>query len=263
MHVLHTDREDNSPRHTVRIDAGPNERDKFAEFAAFLAGCDLTHGFDRFESVVRRAIELFNARSVLELGAGRSPLLGAMSDLELEAAINDIDQRELDRAGASLRKLCFDISGACPSEQQFDLIFSRSVLEHIENGEQALRNSAMMLAPGGISLHFFPTLYCPPFVANKLLPEGLADRLLTLFHPRNREVQPKFPAHYSWCTSTYRRRDAIARLGYSRVELVPFYDNPYFDRVPIIRTVSRAFQGLATRQDWRLASSFAFLLAQR
>jgi len=52
--------------------------------------------------------------------------------------------------------------------------------------------------PGGVSAHWFSTLYALPFLANRALPEWLGNTMLNTFAPRDRDRHEKFRAYYSW-----------------------------------------------------------------
>jgi ubiquinone/menaquinone biosynthesis C-methylase UbiE len=47
-----------------------------------------------------------------------------------------------------------------PSDQ-FDLIYSASVLEHIHDLEKSLLEMARVLRPGGMMIHEFPSYFAP------------------------------------------------------------------------------------------------------
>lgn len=217
------------------------------------------------ESVVSLC-RFFDLHRVLEIGAGRTPLFDA-DDLEsqgIEYHINDISREELDAAPSTIpesRKACFDIAATSLAVgERYDLVYSKSVFEHVDDTMQAWRNSYTLLRPGGIAFHYFPTLYCLPFVANKVLPERAAATLL------ERVVgvdYKKFPAKYDRCRSSHRVERAIARSGFSSVLLVPFWGHDYFERIPGIRTLDARLHAMAAARDWRFYSSYCYGLAQR
>ena len=60
--------------------------------------------------------------------------------------------------------------------------------------ENAYRNIAKLLRPGGVFVNLIPTLYAPPFVLNRLLPEQISARVLRWSMPhRNDSEVPRIP----------------------------------------------------------------------
>jgi SAM-dependent methyltransferase len=222
----------------------------------------------QFKTTVLTLAEQSGSRRILEIGGGRRPLFSVdeVQQYRFDYTINDVDQQELERAPEGYRKACFDSAGVIPEELvgNFDLIFSKMVLEHVGNGQQYFQNVCQLLAPGGVGIAFHPTLYCPPFVVNRLLPEDLSARILRFFFPyRNPEAVPKFPARYSWCFSTQSHVQRVRELGFQDVVIVPFYGTRYFSKIPGLATVDRALTRLARKRDVRWVSSFAFTLTFR
>lgn len=203
----------------------------------------------------------------LEIGGGRDPTFTADEGAAHFAryTVNDIAQSELDRAPAYVEKRCFDIAGhTLPETGSYDLIFSKMVFEHIPDAAQAYRNTCALLAPGGVALHFFPTLFSPPFILNKLLPERLSGPLLKFFFPfRNAGEYPKFPADYDWCYGTESNRARIQAMGFTEAAVLPFYGHGYFEIVPCLKQLDAALSRLAQRRDWRRLSSYAYMMVRK
>ena len=193
------------------------------------------------------------AHRVLELGGGANPAipLEFLREHEVEYTVLDISPGELAKAPAGYRKVCGDIGSAQLAlegiEGRHDLIFSKMLAEHVKDGEQMHRNVFRLLAPGGKAVHYFPTLYAPPFVVNLIFPEALADRLLQWLEPgREKEGNKgKFPAYYSWCRGpTHRQFARLQGLGYVVEEYVGFFGHgTYYRRIPGMREMHRWFSG--------------------
>ena len=134
--------------------------------------------------------------------------------------------------------------------------------EHITNAPQFHANIRKILAPEGVAAHFFPTLYAIPFLMNRMIPESLSDRLLSVFAPRDRFQRAKFPAYYQWCRGPTRRQfQRLASVGLAVVEYIGFFGHGgYYRRLPGIRQIHE----LATRMLMKFPNpcltSYAFLV---
>jgi SAM-dependent methyltransferase len=224
---------------------------------------DAHWAWQSYKSVVLKLQETFQCKSLLEVGAGRSPLLNKSEYESLGAkyTVNDISAPELALAPGWLSKVCFDISGPPSSSySSYDLIFSKMVFEHVRDAKAAYSAVYDLLKPNGICLAFFPTLYCVPFLANYLSPERVSQKLLRRFAPpRN----PKFPAFYSWCRSTTFLTRRLQQIGFREALVAPFYGHAYYRKIPLVRDINRRWTTLARSKDWRTTSSFAYVLVQK
>ncbi|VUD72948.1 hypothetical protein MET9862_03557 [Methylobacterium symbioticum] len=220
---------------------------------------------------LERVIGQIQAKSVLEIGAGRHPFFSMeeAQRLGFRLTINDIDAAELDYAPRGFDHLVLDVAQDVDRRlldgHAFDLIFSRMVFEHVKDARKAWTNLHDLLAPGGVGFAFVPTLYSPPFVLNRLLPDDLTGRALRLMdRTRNDKEIPKFPAYYDACrASETRLRPFLKEIGFSEALVVPFYGTPYFPRIPVLRQVFRAFDMLCTRHDLRTFASYAYIIARK
>lgn len=206
---------------------------------------------------------------LLEIGGGRRPLL---TPDEARAAgiaytVNDISARELALGPAEFAKAEFDVAGAVNSAEhgRYDLVISRMVMEHVKDAARAWSNMAGLLAPGGVALAFHPTLYAPPFVINRLIPERLTAPVLKLFFSDRHDGDfPKFPARYDLCTADPAVVEpALRRAGFSEVLSAPFWGDRYFRHLPGVREAGDALSALAEARDWRLLASYAYTLGRR
>ena len=222
-----------------------------------------------YKETVRNLIRHSSARSVAEIGGGRRPLFRReeIDEIGVAFAVNDISQRELDRAPTWLHKSCFDIAGPVVpdgEEGRYDLVTSKMVMEHVRHGEQAYRNIYRMLKPGGVFFNFHPVLYSPPFVLNWVLPERASQKVLsTIFPVRKDDGIPKFPAHYSFCVISDRTEGMLSSIGFTEVALLPIYGHRYFRKIPLLREADAALTGYARDRAWRKLASYCYALGRK
>ncbi len=206
---------------------------------------------------------------VLEIGGGRAPLLTPDETRAAGVAlmVNDISPRELALGPAEFAKAEFDVAGAVDPglHGRHDLVISQMVMEHVRDAGAAWANMALLLAPGGVALAFHPTLYAPPFVINRLLPEALTGPALRFFFPtRHDGDEPKFPARYELCTGDPDVVQSTLRRARFREALsAPFWGDRYFERIPLIREANDALSALAEARDWRFLTSYAYTMGRR
>ena len=183
--------------------------------------------WDGFEDYLEGLIEDYGAKRVLDIGGGARPTLplDTIHWRDLECTVLDISPEELAKAPDGYQTVAADIaSPKFEAEGQYDLAFSKMLAEHVRDGRQFHRNVLDLLAPGGLAVHFFPTMYAPPFVVNRLIPEGLSSRMLDVLAPRDKVRASKFPAYYQWCRGPSGRQiRRFEELGYEVVEYAGFY----------------------------------------
>ena len=208
---------------------------------------------------------------LLEIGGGRDPLFtpAEARAAGLHCTVNDIDAGELALAPKAFDRALFDIAGDLSQAQartgSYDLIVSQMVFEHIRDVRMAWSNIYDLLTPGGVALAFFPTLYAPPYMLNRLMPEALSSALLKLFFPRrNDKMQPKFPAFYDHCFGSQKKAAPMFEaIGFREHLIVPFWSHGYFRHLPVLRELDAAVQALARRRDWRALTTYAYAVVRK
>lgn len=209
---------------------------------------------------------------VCDVGGGANPALTDQFIVEqgLDYTLLDVSELELSKASDRYTKVLADIASPSFSEDanvtgRFDLLFSRMVAEHIADPAQFHRNVLSCLAPGGFAVHFFPTLYALPFVANRLIPERLSSALLSLFAPRDRDQHDKFPAYYRWCRGPTPRQ--LARLKSEGFEIVEyrgyFGHGGYYRRLPPILAIHEWRNRRLLRRPKAGATSYAMAVLRK
>ncbi|MGO8737762.1 class I SAM-dependent methyltransferase [Rhodoblastus sp.] len=220
-------------------------------------------------------IELSRNRGLrrhLEIGAGRDPLFqpDEAAELGLDITLNDISAHELALAPSGYGKMECDITSPRAPDilgrGKYDLAYCRMVMEHVPDVPAMWRNIAEVLAPGGVALSFFPTLYALPYTLNRLMPERMSRFILeTLFPERKPDGDdPKFPAYYDHCFSSEGKiAPMLHQAGFSDAVVLPFWGYAYFSKIPGVKQIDAAFNRVAERRDWRAVSSFAYVIATK
>jgi 2-polyprenyl-3-methyl-5-hydroxy-6-metoxy-1,4-benzoquinol methylase len=201
---------------------------------------------------IERRILANGAKRILEVGAGANPLFDEafVAEHGLDYTILDISATELAKAPDSYRKVVADIcADALEVGARYDFVFSRMLAEHVPDGRAFHRNTFALLAPGGRAFHFFPTMWAPPFVLNRLLPERLAEAVLHAVQPGRERAGKlaKFPAFYSWCRGpTPAQLQRFRSLGYEVESYVGFFGHgAYYLKFPrLLRLHNRIVERL-------------------
>ncbi len=231
-----------------------------ATIATRIAHRRYTMAWDAYKPTL---LELAKGKDVLEIGAGRSPLFTPeeIQTYNIRYTANDIWQSELDRITFPVQQACFDVTQNVPDgfANQYDLVFSKMVQEHVKDGPAFYTNLHRLLRQGGVSLQFHPTLFHPVFILNYLMPEDLSSRLLKHFFPnRTWDDTPKFPAYYRECNTLHRQVARLRSFGFSEAKQFVFYGQGYFNKIPFFKQLAQAFDGLAERFDLRVFSTYAY-----
>lgn len=229
-------------------------------------------GWDNYEPTILALARQFELRRICEIGGGRDPLFTAEQARAAGIAfvVNDIDAGELGFVPPGLETACFDIAGdlAEPDARRgsYDMMVSRMVFEHIDGVERAWRNIHALLAPGGVALAFFPTLWAPVFALNHLLPESVSHAIVQALFPARRDGggAPKFPALYDWCRGNPALlTPMLNRAGFNDVHVQRFWGHGYFDRMPGLRQLDHGFNALAARAGWNSVTTYAYVAVRK
>lgn len=114
---------------------------------------DYLHQLRRHEVDVAMRLVPFAGKRVLEIGAGDGYLSSLIE--KTAASVEAIDVYEHPRAVRPVR--LYDGRTLPFADGAFDIVFSSSVLEHIEDLDSLLGEMRRVLAPGGVAVHIVPT----------------------------------------------------------------------------------------------------------
>jgi ubiquinone/menaquinone biosynthesis C-methylase UbiE len=145
---------------------------------------------------------LRKGQRVLDVGGGKRPAISLETKQDLGLHIVGLDVSETELAQAPTGVYDATVVGDAAAVEipgRYDLIFSRSVFEHIAEPRAAFANLARVLAPGGMMAHVVPCRNAPFAILNRWLGNRTARRLLFTIFPE-KEDHSGFQAHYRDCT---------------------------------------------------------------
>jgi SAM-dependent methyltransferase len=229
---------------------------------------DEFEGWDKFPGFIEGVIANYTPKRVCEIGAGANPAIGQDVALRHGLQFRAVDEVETElRKSGMTETAVYDVCGAnapVPGAP-YDLIFSRMTAEHFRDPDQAYRNMLQALAPGGLSVHSFATLYALPFVLNRVLPDRVTDFLFDRFSPRDRDRHEKFKAYYSHCRGPLEGQLQFFRdLGYEVLEYRAYFGHNYYEfRLPLLHFVHRQKTNLLLRAPIAFFTSYATVILRR
>lgn len=221
-----------------------------------------------FKPLIRAIADEFDLNSWCDVGGGANPLfsLPEIRAMGKTYTVLDISSLELGKAPQELNKIQADITEAELSlGQSFDLVFSQMLAEHVRDAESFHANIYNHLNSGGFAVHFFPTLYALPFLANRLIPERLGRRILSIVSPRDFYTFDKFPAYYRWCRGPTRDQvEKFESLGYEVVEYRGFFGHSgYYRKLGIVKHVHSFLTDVLLRHPIPYFTSFSVVLLRK
>jgi len=206
-----------------------------------------SHPYHDFEKLILDHIQPHF--SVLDVGCGRTApnlvkLVGRAKKLY------GIDLVEFDHPGMDIVLTNHDVCNMSSiSDGSIDLIYSRSVMEHVKNPSVAYGEIHRVLKPGGFYIFLTPSFYDYASIISHLVPNR--------FHPKivawteGRQEDDVFPAYYK--VNTWR---AVKRLSKAaHFEIVSF---SYLGQHPSYFNFSRTLFFIGSIYQ-KLISKFAIL----
>jgi SAM-dependent methyltransferase len=206
---------------------------------------------------------------VAELGGGANPMVADTDrwGFAQERVVVDISATELAKADGEVQTRVADLCKPIEDgHDAYDLVFSKMLCEHLPDARTFHENCFKILRPGGLSVHFFPTLYTLPFVINRLVPENLTRSMLRRVQPV-RFTDPKlqkFPAYYRWCTGPTQR--AIKRyesVGFKVEAWNGAFGHLYYEKIPGLNVAERAKTRFLLEHPVPALTSFATVVLRK
>ena len=125
---------------------------------------------------------------ILDVGCGRCEVLDAFNKLGLNISGVDVSERIRGFAPKAISKLeilDFSKENLPFDDDEFDVIFTKSVIEHVSDPTHLMKEILRILKPGGIFISLTPewasqmkTFYDDPTHVHPYQPKGLKDLLI-------------------------------------------------------------------------------------
>ncbi|HMD52460.1 MAG TPA: methyltransferase domain-containing protein [Solirubrobacteraceae bacterium] len=214
------------------------------------------------------AILAGGASRICDVGGGAKPILSLdrIEELGLDYVVLDESEEELDRTPDGYQRFhasILDRAAVARLVEQgpFDAVLTRWTAEHVPDGKLFHEEVFTMLRPGGVALHYFPTLYSLPFLVNRLLTPAASESVLYRLFP-SRKV--KFRPYYSWCRGPTRGQlRRLEALGYSVERYTGYFGHGNYRQVKPLDAVQRALTNWLVEHPQPLLTSFALVVLRR
>jgi SAM-dependent methyltransferase len=230
---------------------------------------DMTELWQSFPGMVLELARRHDVSDVAELGGGANPQVG---DADKWGFVNhrvviDISANELAKATSDVETRVADLcQPIATGHDSYDLVFSTLLCEHLSDPRTFHENCFNLLRPGGLSIHFFPTLFAFPFVVNKLIPERLAHSVLSKIHRERIEhgSHDKFPAYYRWTTGpTQRAMKRFESIGFEVMEFRASFGHLYYSIIPPLNAIEAAKSRFLLRHPAPALTSYATVVLRK
>jgi SAM-dependent methyltransferase len=230
---------------------------------------DTNEHWQGYEDLVLELARRDGVTDVAELGGGANPFVGDVQKWSFaqHRVVIDISADELAKARGDVETRLADLcQPIADGHNSYDLVFSKLLCEHLPNPRAFHENCFNLLRPGGLSVHYFPTLYSFPFVINKLIPENLARALVNKVQPGRLELGnlDKFPAYYRWTTGPTRR--AVKRfesVGFEVEGWHATFGHYYYHVIPPLHALEQAKSRFLLRHPVPALTSFAVVILRK
>lgn len=214
--------------------------------------------YDDFE----KAIEKYAVQNIriLEVGGGAFPSIE--NHAELDYTIIDPDKAELNKSKA-INKIHSKLEN-WETDQKFDLIVSKMVLEHIPNPFIFHEKILHLLTPKGKVLHLFACRNSLPAVINRFLPESFGDSILRIIKNRNLNEEPKYKAYYLRTNGpTSRDIDFYTKIGFNIEVFNGYVGHNYLHAVPLLRNLENLYSSILSLLKFSKFATVSVILLEK
>lgn len=222
--------------------------------------------YGRYDDDVAAALAAIPAGGlVADIGGGRTCSFAKRipDNRRITIVAVDVSAEELAENVTADETRVADVSQHIPfDDNEVDLLVSRTVLEHVPDLVGAVREMARVLRPGGQTLHLLPCRYALFALIARIIPFGIAKRVLHAIVPGSEGVV-EFDVYYD-----HGHPNELARVfsmaGFRDVEVECVWDqSAYFHAFFPAFLLVLLYQRTAARLRVRFLASYAIVRATR
>ena len=222
--------------------------------------------YRRYDADVAQALRALPRGAVVaDVGGGRKCSFASALPLDRKLTIVaiDISAEELAANETADRSVVADVSRHIPlADGEIDLLVSRTLLEHVPDLRGAVKEMARVLKPGARTIHLLPCRYALFAIVARVMPFGLAKRLLHLAIPQAKGVV-EFDVVYDRAHPRALER-AFREAGFRDVAIECTWDQTdYFQAFFPVFLLVMLYQRLASLLRLRALASYAIVRATR
>jgi len=156
----------------------------------------------QFQEELRHCLETEGGNMVLDVGAGRSSrLLSLLSKRHgIKVIAVDVSCDELALNSEATFKVCADASQGLPfAPNTAAVVTSRFLIEHLEDTERFIGETARVAASPGMVFHLVAAPYTPFAILGRLLPVEWTQKVIARVYPAQVGILG-YPVHYKHCS---------------------------------------------------------------
>ncbi len=113
-------------------------------------------------------------------------------------------------------------------KDKYDLIISRTLLEHVPNNSESINSIYLALNSGGETHHYIPSKWHPYAIALRLVGPTLQRKLIPILRHQYKD-ETGYPAYFDHC-SISSMKASLSKQGFKDINIKAYYRaNEYFD----------------------------------
>jgi len=198
---------------------------------------------------------------ILEVGGGAHP--SVINRKGVQYSVIDPDQSELEKSPSDIIKINSKIE-EMSTEQTFDIIVSKMVLEHIQEPNEFHTAIFNHLKPNGIAIHFFACKYSLPSIFNRIFPERLGSQILKLLKNRTLEESPKYKAYYARTMGfSNSQREYFKSFGFEILKYNSYIGHKYFQNIPVLKQLESVYGFFLKKLNLKVFSTVALVTLKK